>query len=667
MYTKQTDLARLLSGTRAFVVPQFQRHYKWKVNEWQEIWNDLEAQYWSSEVQTGNIPVDEGHFLGSVVLHPAPGPSTTVSRYWVIDGQQRLTTILIVIAAIREFRKRTDPSWDPGEYTNQYLINPYSSESPHRLEPGRADRDDFIATVYENEPSGQIGNAFRWFSRKLRQFSGSTEGFEVEKVMSALLLRFLVVEINTSTDDNINEIFNTINYAGVRLTGIDLIRNHAFMQFPGDEADDIHASLWQPMEAELGEATLEQYFWAQLVRFYPDATQRDTYGPFQRRLRELNRSSDEGPSESARSELRRLRDEIPHFLAATQPDAAREYPRDLAVILLQLQQWGSQTYVPIALETLARLDRHTIDLSNAIATLKHVMSYLVRRAIAGVPTNNLNRVLSGIPGATRTDNDFAEAVARELRKSGSYWPTDRELAERGRSTPIGATLKPGQLKYVLESVCLPSSSRESPQSFVVQEIMPTPLPENWRSTYLQLGEDPELASTRGNTIGNLTLVPAAASDPAEVGLGSFEIEELRGEPLSPFTWGPSEIDRRSAALLEVAQVIWPRADLKDENEGSSSWPASLPTSTLTSAEAILELLPADAVVAIDDLAAVTARPKEVLLAELARSGYAVIDDEGTPVVGSLPSMTEEETRIGDKLALDQLQSRVFGDGSDGRA
>ena len=94
----------MLSGTKVFLVPLFQRRYKWSGDDWRELWDDILEQYYHPEVVNGSMREGEGHFLGSIVLHPAPGPASTVTRYLVVDGQQRLTTLMILISVLRDAR-----------------------------------------------------------------------------------------------------------------------------------------------------------------------------------------------------------------------------------------------------------------------------------------------------------------------------------------------------------------------------------------------------------------------------------------------------------------------------------------------------------------------------------------------------------------------------------
>lgn len=648
MHTKQTDLARLLMGTKVFVVPQFQRHYKWKVAQWQELWDDIIEQYESDDVQSGNLTKDEGHFLGSVVLHPAPGPASTVSRYWVIDGQQRLTTLLVLIAALRDLRAEVEPTWDPNAYTNLYLANQYNPDAPHRLVLGANDRPDFEATVYEQTPSGQVGQAYQWFSSALRKRS-SKHLLDFEQFQNAVLLRLLLVEINTSDDDNINQIFNTINHSGMRLSAIDLIRNHSFMQFDSIVAEEVYETTWKPLEDSLGEKLLSQYLWAQLVRQNPKATQRDLYGPFQSHLLATAQRLNTSVSEATRAELTRLRDEVEAFLVAT--DAARtvraSLPHDLEDVLLDLQEWGSQTYIPIALEALGRARAGKVTSTEAAQALRLVLSYLVRRGLAGIPSNNLNRILSSIPNAVAEEGDIASAVSRELMSGGKYWPRDREVVERAITTPIYLTLQPRQVRFVLAELNDAELMNEpvGREELTVEHIMPRELTAEWHEMLDASGVSREVADSRTHVLGNLTLTGSNSQlgrrSPTEKAriLSLSNLPLNREFPPSPI-WTPNEIDRRSDELVRRAIAIWsrpvePPRPSRDEilADGPDGFDAAL----------LLDALPSDSHLRLSDLAEILANSEAETADLVESSGYPVFrDDLGDLLVGGMRDMEASE-------------------------
>lgn len=615
-------------GTKVFVIPQFQRHYKWKQAQWLRLFEDLLDQYHSEAATSGNIVANEGHFLGSVVLHPAPGPHSTVSRYLVIDGQQRLTTLMVLIAAARDVRAEIDESWDPKAYDDQYLGNPYSQDDPHRLVLGDNDRSDFESTVYHASPSGQVGNAYRWFVRALRTEIG-TNPDDHRRLEVALLLRMLVVEINTSIDDNIQQIFHTINHAGLKLTAIDLIRNHSFMQFSPAVASRVYEETWRPMEAALStETTFAKYLWAQLVRANPKATQRDLYGPFVQLTGSMAKTA-EDPAQAVEQLLARLWNEIALFQLIEDPwNTPYSIPAGLRQVLEELATWGSQTYIPLALEVLSQAESGRCSERDAETCLRSVLSYLVRRGLSGIPTNNLNRILSAIPKSLASSNEIRATLENELTVASRYWPTDAELIERGRTSAIALTLQPHQVEYILESIedSMHNENFEPLSDAQTVYLMPKSLSDDWLSALAEWGVSEDSALTRLHVLGNLSL---SVSDPSldEMDFrAKFERLASQGfgvnDSLPRYRdWTPESIDARSVELLTRAVQIWRRPDGKQRVADVSS---ELLPRTFDVA-AILDSIPGDSVAFLETVSDLTAITPDEVVVRATELGYPIVE------------------------------------------
>ena len=249
----ETNLLKLLQGSKVFLVPNFQRRYSWRKAEWEQLWDDLVRecrQMHDAEAQSLN-----GHFLGSVVLHPAPGGASVLMKHLVVDGQQRLTTVLVLIAALRDVgEKLRAEGWNPEEYNVKYLINAYDTEYPDRLVPTKLDRKAYVETVRERVPTEGIGQAYTFFTKKIREIATSEDEsvrIPLKTIADTLLLHMLVVEINTTPGDSVNNIFNRLNSKGMQLSPADLVRNELLLKLNEQQADDAYEQFWMPMEHNL--------------------------------------------------------------------------------------------------------------------------------------------------------------------------------------------------------------------------------------------------------------------------------------------------------------------------------------------------------------------------------------------------------------------------------
>ena len=290
MKAGETTVLKLLQGSKVFLIPNFQRRYSWRAKEWELLWSDLIREA-GVDHSTSSQDLD-GHFLGSIVLHPAGGTASVLMQHLVIDGQQRLTTILILLAALRDVRSETDDSWDPKEYDTKYLTNPYDPDHPDRLVPTELDRHAYIQTMRYRNPTEGIGQAYTFFEKKIRELVRASS-IPLEDLGNTLLLHMLMVEINTGTGDSVNNIFNTLNSKGRPLTAADLVRNELLLHIGEEQGHRAYEKYWTPMERSLvvekrdgfDDKEFVSFLWSREVSFDPKTTRQDLFPTFERRLR----------------------------------------------------------------------------------------------------------------------------------------------------------------------------------------------------------------------------------------------------------------------------------------------------------------------------------------------------------------------------------------------
>src|SRR4051794_26823994 len=142
---RETNLKQLVQGEKQFRVPLWQRQYKWRIADHRLLWRDVLEQYNKSVGASG--AADAGHFLGSIVLSPVPSAASGIASYLVVDGQQRLTTLMLLLSAIRDMAARTD-SHAIERFDELYLINKFQEgEERYRLVPTQDDRASFYACI----------------------------------------------------------------------------------------------------------------------------------------------------------------------------------------------------------------------------------------------------------------------------------------------------------------------------------------------------------------------------------------------------------------------------------------------------------------------------------------------------------------------------------------
>lgn len=568
MKASDTNVHTLLQGTKVFLVPNFQRRYSWKRDQWESLWTDVLREYERSRDGSDKA---SGHFLGSVVLHPAPGPASIVAQYLVIDGQQRLTTLITLLAAIRDARRTLEESFDPNEYDQQYIFNPFHKSTPHRLVPTTYDRDAYNETIANRAPTGNIGQAYSWFRDRIYR-AVEKDSVDLAELAHTILVRLVLVEITTGGSDSINSIFNTLNSKGMPLSSADLIRNELLLNVEPDRSDAVHRQYWLPMERRLtkekaagggvDDSKLISYFWTQELRHDGGVAVKDLFPEFERRLRKALSESADRPA-TARGWLERWYDQHDLYAACLDPDhdhgLAAEIPQQLRRHLRALATWGSAPAVPVQFAIVVGVLEGRYSADEAESALEILLGYLVRRSLAGIPTNNLNRMLSSVPSYLESETGAVDFLLNKiLSRPGYRWPSNADVLDGVETTPIYTTTKRSQSKFILAAVERYMEPKETVafDKLSVEHVMPQTINALWIDYLQRSGTTPEAMVALLHTIGNLTLTGYNA----ELGQRLFADKQsdyeksalkLNRELALVAEWGPDEIRDRSQALGEV--------------------------------------------------------------------------------------------------------------------
>ncbi|MFQ5788199.1 MAG: DUF262 domain-containing protein [Thermodesulfobacteriota bacterium] len=266
MQAKETKLQEIIEGTKQYVIPLFQRSYSWGKKEWEILWNDL--------VELSEMENPRTHFIGSIVNMPTISVPEGVSKYLLIDGQQRLTTIFIILTLLRDISRQNGETEFAEEINNTLIVNPYKKDLDFfKLLPTQVDRVNFQDLVRGrlNDNNCQLSKAYNFFDRKLKRKTINNE--ILKKVITTYLS---IVSIVLDADDNPYLVFESLNAKGRPLTQADLIRNYFFMRIHTDEQNRVYNDHWRPMENKLGER-LTEYIRHYLMREGSVINQNDVY------------------------------------------------------------------------------------------------------------------------------------------------------------------------------------------------------------------------------------------------------------------------------------------------------------------------------------------------------------------------------------------------------
>ena len=617
-----------------YVVPMFQRPYVWNMKEhWEPLWDDIRGVTERVEdarvkaAATGEQDAAPPHFLGAIVLELMHTGSGAIETRSVIDGQQRLTTLQVFIAAA----KATADSFgleQQGRLLGKLLLNDpdlvHEPDHEFKVWPTNSDRDAFRAVMGEEPLSAlpqtasmKLGTTMQYFKSVVDTWSREVPEDEREARFSALVstlrAHIKVVAIDLDLEDNAQVIFETLNARGTPLQAADLIKNLLFQRADkeGATVDVLYEKHWAPFDREswrrevrqgrLMRPTLDVFLshWLAMVKehetlihqLYPAL--RDYVNSSGLRAAEvmadLSRSSgiylemQQYPRRSAEGQF---------FYRQTLMDTTTTVS-----LLLYLFRLGADEFLP----------------ARRAKALKVLESYLVRRMLCRLTGKSYNQIFLALLAEVKkrpasADIVFVEFFQRQGGESRS-WPTDAEVRDSISSTPLYTALSRSRVRLVLEALeqAMRTDLSENAQADSVLTIEHL-LPQNWKEHWpLPADVDPELgAVTRDkikHTLGNLTLVTGKLNS-VESNRGWTEKKEalrehsvlrmnLRLLKDDPAAWDERSITARSAELAEMVLQLWPGPD-------STLWQQAPSASTLASGQERVAESPAPVTSSVND-------------------------------------------------------------------
>lgn len=303
--TKYGNVRELITGSAQYRVPRYQRRYKWRTShEVLDIWEDILTRYVALVHPEEAADASDSHFLGALVIGQGDPPDPLgVTPYIVIDGQQRIMSLMLALAGVRD--GLVDSESDKNEITEQYLTH---RGRELRLVPSHDDQEDFESIVFNRTALSHrsaVNDAYRFFFTKMQsgvdfellrrddtssapqlsdEESEDTEELsqredlhpiQWKQMLLAILDRLELVTISDVTPENAYQVFRTLNSTGMELSQVDLLRNAFFMLLP-QRAEYAYDNLWMPLEQGLHDR-LEHYFHTEMLRMGENIPKQQVY------------------------------------------------------------------------------------------------------------------------------------------------------------------------------------------------------------------------------------------------------------------------------------------------------------------------------------------------------------------------------------------------------
>ncbi|GAA7810412.1 DUF262 and DUF1524 domain-containing protein [Helicobacter pylori] len=544
MEAKATTLLKFFEENQnnQFVIPIYQRVYSWEKEQCEQLWDDI--------IKIGGNDKMNGHFIGSI-LYVLDGNTHSNNPLLIIDGQQRLTTITLLLIALRNHSsdevKRKE--------IESYLINSNKDgDKKFRLILSESDKDTLLSLIDKNkrkpsEPSVKIVENFELFEKWI---SKNTDKLEtIFKGLEKLMIVWIALE---KGKDDPQLIFESMNSKGIELTQTDLIRNYIVMETEVEKQESFYNQYWRAMEKDFKQ---NETLFNRFVRHY--LTIKTGKTPNEKRVYEAFKDYRQKKGIEIEDLLKDLQKYCGYFC---QIAFKKEADKDLNKALSFLVDLEMDVIYPLLLELYSDYSDGVLSKQDFIPIIALTESYLCRRAVYRPGSGGLNKVFPSFTKKINKDQyrESIKAHFLSLEKTTGKFPKDSEFRDSFITIDF---YKFKKNKYFLER--LENFDTKEPVNIkecTIEHIMPQTLTEEWKR---DLGENFQAIHDKYlHTIGNLTLTGYNQ----EYSNNSFQEKRdmEKGFKQSPLrlnqslkdleSFGEEEIEKRANDLVDWALKIW---------------------------------------------------------------------------------------------------------------
>ncbi|GAA9709023.1 DUF262 and DUF1524 domain-containing protein [Helicobacter pylori] len=544
--------------TNQFVIPTYQRLYSWGKEQCKQLWDDI--------IKIGGNDKMNGHFIGSI-LYVLDGNTHSNNPLLIIDGQQRLTTITLLLIALRNYLNDEDEfleKFSHQKIQNRYLINSDEKDDKRfKLILSEPDKDTLLSLIDENrrkpsEPSLKIMENFKLFEEWIRK---NTD--KLETIFKGLD-KLMVVEISLERGkDNPQLIFESMNSTGKDLTQTDLIRNYILMRLEPEKQEIFYKKYWRAMEEDFKQ---NEKLFDRFVKHY--LTIKIGKTPNEKRVHEAFKDYRQKKGIEIEDLLKDLQKYCGYFC---QIAFKKEADKDLNKALSFLVDLEMDVVYPLLLELYSDYKDGVLSKQDFIPIIDLTESYICRRAVCGLGTNSLNKVF---PFVTKKINKNKDQYLESIKVHFGYltekqrFPNNDEFKEHFITIDFYHFQK---REYFLERLeNFERKERVYAHEYTTEHIMPQTLEEEWER---DLGENFQAIHDKYlHTIGNLTLTgynkeynnkPFKEKRDMEKGFKQSPLRLNQGlRDLEVF--GEEQIKKRANDLADWALKIWTYPKLDTE-------------------------------------------------------------------------------------------------------
>lgn len=557
-------LNEFIAGTKCqFVIPVFQRNYDWRIKDCDRLFDDI------VELAKDKDHADRKHFMGAFVCKFNKFVDTSFNQYVLIDGQQRLTSITLILKALYDYVGKLGDKYEElrAEIKETYLINKFAKDHNLRLKlkPNQLDNDNFNKLMDDEEIdiNSTIGRNYHEFYKKLESMDVSVEDFY------NAIQRLEGVAVFLDDNDNPQVIFESLNSTGLELTDVDLIRNYLLMNCKATQQEEFYKKYWLKIENELGE------YFLQFIKDYltlkngivTSSSKNYVYTAFQKYYRNANYDKEEFLIEFCR--LSKIYNRL------LKPSANNKALKDA---LTDYSTLDIKTSYPFVFGLLIDNEPDEkgikkISDDNLTKILRLLEAYLIRRNVCNLSGGGLSQVMASLYNNmikkfdTKFFNDPVNKVSMALVgiSSKAYYPKNEEFIREFKTRDMYHNKN---ISYILKKMELQQQSKEviDFDSLTIEHVMPQTLSDEWVK-YIAREDCNEFHNNYVNRIGNLTLTAYNSEMSNKLYSEKKEHTDFSRLVLNSYfknvdNWKTeNDIDLRADSLVKIALKLWPYPDV----------------------------------------------------------------------------------------------------------
>ncbi|MCL9805879.1 DUF262 domain-containing HNH endonuclease family protein [Flavobacterium amniphilum] len=570
-------LHSFFQGTNQYQIPFFQRSYVWKKDNWEELWDNI-----LEEKQAHTLGQDSEHFIGTIIIKQKLSETLGINPFDLIDGQQRLTTICILLKAIQDSLQNDANK----NFINSLLIFVDANGKQHiRVAHSKIDTKYFTEIVlsqdankkltyddYKDDIADKLNNiqkCYMYFKSKTK----SLDQTELMSIANIVLQKLPVIHMALSKEDDVQQIFDTINSLGIKLTTGELLKNYLFAS---KKVEPYYNSYWESIFEEDED---DVKFW----------NENKTAGRIPRTVIELFLHSFLTIKTEKLSKLESLFKEYKAYLKDTTDDDKIAFAKELKEYAeiycnfpsdINLKEFAFNDFEKRFFYLIDKLDINTVmplvlyiyknitdtnERKNIIETLE---SYLVRRTACKLTTKNYNNLFVSIMGEMKRNKVTTQEAFKQIllgyKDDTNIMPNDILLATAFSSSHIINKYAEGILFCItlyLNSHKYMDNNMLNNDNLSLEHIMPKKWRNHWNTPKVT---DDTIRDHKLLTLGNLTVVKGklnssmrdAAWAKKQKALQQFSTFKITTDYVNTSTWSESSINNRTADLLTYSKEIW---------------------------------------------------------------------------------------------------------------